>query len=138
MTAPRSCSSQKLPVRIPNHAPTLIITNGTPTSAIILQGIWACFLIATGTFGTLFTYVSVIITLFSAFTIGSVIVLRWKRPELRRPYKLWGYPVVPALFILMVGWLVVNTLMTTPGRALAGLALMAIGLPFYWHWTRKT
>ena len=72
---------------------------GTPTSAIILQAIWACLLILTGTFGTFFTYVSVMITLFSAFTVGSVIVLRCKRPELKRPYKLWGYPIVPILFV---------------------------------------
>jgi APA family basic amino acid/polyamine antiporter len=81
-------------------------TFGTPTSAILLQAIWACLLILTGTFGTLFTYVSVIITLFSALTVGSVIVLRWKRPELKRPYKLWGYPIVPILFILAHLWIV--------------------------------
>jgi basic amino acid/polyamine antiporter, APA family len=62
----------------------------TPMNAIILQAVWACFLLVTGTFGTLFTYVSVIITLFSAFTVGSVIVLRYKQPDLPRPYKLRG------------------------------------------------
>ena len=81
-------------------------TFGTPASAILLQAVWACFLILTGTFGTLFTYVSVIIVLFSALTVGSVMVLRWKRPELKRPYKLWGYPIVPILFILAHVWIV--------------------------------
>jgi APA family basic amino acid/polyamine antiporter len=58
------------------------------------------------TFGALFTYVGVIITLFSALTVGSVIVLRWKRPELKRPYKLWDYPIVP----IYSSWLIVDRL----------------------------
>ena len=60
---------------------------GTPSRAIFLQAVWACLLILTNTWGTLFTYVSVVITLFSAFTVGSVIVLRYKRPDLKRPYR---------------------------------------------------
>jgi APA family basic amino acid/polyamine antiporter len=48
-----------------------------------------------------------------------------------------GYPVTPALFLLMSGWLLINTVLRTPGRALAGLGLMALGLPFYWYWSKK-
>jgi len=110
---------------------------GTPTSAIILQGIWACFLIATGTFGTLFTYVSVIITLFSAFTIGSVIVLRWKRPELRRPYKLWGYPVVPILFIVAHLWIVWGSVTERPVESLWGVFIVCLGIPAYLIWRNQ-
>jgi APA family basic amino acid/polyamine antiporter len=109
-------------------------TFGTPMSAIVLQAIWASFLILTGTFGTLFTFVSVIITLFSALTIGSVIVLRWKRPDLNRPYKLWGYPVVPILFILAHLWIVWGSLTHKPVESLWGLIIVSLGIPAYFYW----
>jgi APA family basic amino acid/polyamine antiporter len=112
-------------------------TFGTPTSAIMLQAIWACFLILTGTFGTLFTYVSVIITLFSAFTVGSVIVLRYKRPELKRPYKLWGYPVVPILFIAAHIWIVWGSVTEKPYETLIGLFIVCLGIPAYLIWQKK-
>ncbi|HEX6769256.1 MAG TPA: amino acid permease, partial [Candidatus Binatia bacterium] len=87
---------------------------GTPTKAILLQALWSCLLILTNTWGTLFTYVSVVITLFSAFTVGSVIVLRFKRPELKRPYRLWGYPLVPILFVLVHLWIVWGSVTEKP------------------------
>ena len=110
---------------------------GTPVNAIILQAIWACFLILTGTFGTLFTYVSVIITLFSALTVGSVIVLRTKRPDLRRPYKLWGYPVVPIIFILANAWIVWGSLTEKPYESLWGLVIVCLGIPAYLVWQNR-
>jgi basic amino acid/polyamine antiporter, APA family len=109
-------------------------TFGTPTSAIILQALWACFLILTGTFGTLFTYVSVIITLFSALTVGSVIVLRYRRPELNRPYKLWGYPLVPILFIVAHIWIVWGSVTEKPFESLVGLFIVCLGIPAYLIW----
>ena len=112
-------------------------TFGTPTSAILLQAIWACLLILTGTFGTLFTYVSVIITLFSALTVGSVIVLRWKRPELKRPYKLWGYPIVPLLFILAHLWIVWGSVVEKPKDSLIGVFIVALGIPAYLIWRNR-
>ena len=113
-------------------------TFGTPVGAIALQAIWACFLIVTGTFGTLFTFVSVIITLFSALTIGSVIVLRWKRPELERPYKLWGYPIVPVIFILAHLWIVWGSLAQKPVESLWGLVIVGLGIPAYLFWRGRT
>jgi len=107
---------------------------GTPTSAIILQAIWTCLLILTNTWGTLFTYVSVVITLFSAFTVGSVIVLRYKRPELKRPYKVWGYPLVPLLFVLINLWIVWGSVKEKPFESLVGVVIVAIGIPIYFVW----
>jgi APA family basic amino acid/polyamine antiporter len=107
---------------------------GTPTSAIILQAIWTCLLILTNTWGTLFTYVSVVITLFSAFTVGSVIVLRYKRPELKRPYKVWGYPLVPLLFVLIHLWIVWGSVKEKPFESLVGVVIVAIGIPIYFVW----
>lgn len=110
---------------------------GTPTSAIIVQAIWACFLIVTGTFGTLFTYVSVIIVLFSALTVGSVIVLRWNRPDLNRPYKLWGYPLVPILFILAHLWIAWGSLIEKPWETLWGVFVVGLGIPAYLIWQSR-
>jgi basic amino acid/polyamine antiporter, APA family len=110
---------------------------GTPTNAIILQAVWAGLLIITGTFGTLFTYVSVIITLFSAFTVGSVMVLRWKRPDLKRPYKLWGYPVVPILFIIAHLWIVWGSLTEKPVETLWGVFIVGLGIPAYLIWRNR-
>jgi len=112
-------------------------TFNTPMNAIILQCVWACFLLVTGTFGTLFTYVSVIITLFSAFTVGSVIVLRYKRPDLPRPYKLWGYPVVPILFIAIHLWIVWGSVTENPFESLMGLFIVCLGIPAYLLWRSR-
>jgi basic amino acid/polyamine antiporter, APA family len=110
---------------------------GTPANAIVLQALWACLLILTGTFGTLFTYVSVIITLFSALTVGSVIVLRWKRPDLKRPYKLWGYPIVPVLFIVANLWIVWGSLVENPLDTLRGVIIVSLGIPAYLIWQNR-
>jgi APA family basic amino acid/polyamine antiporter len=110
---------------------------GTPVNAIVLQAIWASFLILTGTFGTLFTYVSVIITLFSALTVGSVIVLRYKRPDLQRPYRLWGYPIVPILFIAAHIWIVWGSVTQKPFESLVGLFIVCLGIPAYLIWQNR-
>jgi APA family basic amino acid/polyamine antiporter len=111
---------------------------GTPTKAILLQALWSCLLILTNTWGTLFTYVSVVITLFSAFTVGSVIVLRFKRPELKRPYRLWGYPLVPILFVLVNLWIVWGSVTEKPKESLIGLLIVCLGIPAYLIWRSKT
>jgi len=110
---------------------------GTPVPAIVLQAIWASLLILTGTFGTLFTYVSVIITLFSALTVGSVIVLRYKRPDLHRPYRLWGYPIVPILFITANLWIVWGSVTEKPFESLVGLFIVCLGIPAYLIWQNR-
>lgn len=112
-------------------------TFGTPTKAIALQALWSCLLILTNTWGTLFTYVSVVITLFSAFTVGSVIVLRWKKPELRRPYRLWGYPIVPILFVLVHFWIVWGSVTERPAQSLIGIVIVCLGIPAYLIWRRR-
>lgn len=112
-------------------------TFGTPANAIILQAVWAGLLILTNTWGTLFTYVSVIITLFSAFTVGSVIVLRYKRPQLKRPYKLWGYPIVPILFVLTHLWIVWGSVTEKPWESLLGVFIVSLGIPAYLIWQSR-
>jgi APA family basic amino acid/polyamine antiporter len=108
-----------------------------PIRALVAQAVWASVLVLSGSFDTLTDYAIFTILIFVALAACAVYVFRHRMPEAERAYRVWGYPIVPALFLLMAGWLVVNTLLTTPGRALAGLGLMALGLPFYWYWDRQ-
>ena len=107
-----------------------------PIRALVAQGAWAVILVLSGSFDTLTDYATFSVLIFVALGTASVFILRRQMPDAERAYRTWGYPVVPALFLLVVGWLLINTLLTTPGRAVAGLALMAIGLPFFWYWSR--
>src|SRR6185295_3792192 len=68
---------------------------------------------------------------FFGLTCSALFVLRRRHPDVARPFRVWGYPVVPALFLVVTAFLLINTLVATPGRSLAGLGLIALGLPVY-------
>jgi APA family basic amino acid/polyamine antiporter len=106
----------------------------TPHVAVALTCIWSAILAVSGSYNQLFTYVTFASVLFS--TLGGVAIFRLRRTHasLPRPYKTWGYPWVPALFVAGSGLLVVNTLMERPVESLLGLGLVALGLPAYWYW----
>jgi APA family basic amino acid/polyamine antiporter len=70
-------------------------------------------------------------------TGASVLVLRRTRPDVERPYRVWGYPIVPWVFLLVTSYLLINTLVATPRRAVAGLLLVAAGLPIYAYYNRR-
>ncbi len=107
-----------------------------PIRALVAQAAWAIVLVLSGSFDTLTDYAIFSILIFVGLVTASVFVFRRRMPDAERAYRTWGYPVVPILFLLVAGFLIVNTLLTTPGRAFAGLGLMALGLPFYWYWSR--
>jgi APA family basic amino acid/polyamine antiporter len=109
----------------------------TPAFSIVLQGVWAALLTLTGKFEQLFTYVIFASWLYYAMAVSAVIVLRRKRPDAPRPYKTWGYPVVPVLFVAIALWFVYNTLTTDPRDSLMGLFLVLLGLPAYFYWRRR-
>lgn len=109
----------------------------TPGFAIMAQGIWAAILLLSGSYETLADYSMFAIWVFYVFMIGAVIVLRIKRPELERPYRMWGYPVTPLLFLAIAGWFLVNMLITRPIPSFAGLGLIATGIPVYFLWARN-
>ncbi len=107
-----------------------------PIGALIAQAIWACILTLSGSFDALTDYAIFGLWIFYALVTASVFVFRKRMPDAERPYKTWGYPVVPILFLIVAGMLLVNTVLTTPKQALTGVALIALGLPVYWYWAR--
>ncbi len=108
-----------------------------PRTGVLVFGVWCMVLTATGTFEILSDISVVILLSFLGLTVSTVFVLRRKLPDAERPYRTWGYPVVPALYLLAVVLLIGNTLLATPGRALAGFGLVALGLPVYAYYNRR-
>ncbi len=110
----------------------------TPHISILATGAWAALLSVTGTFEKLATYVIFGQWIFFGLTVAAVMVLRRKQPDLRRPYRTWGYPVTPIVFILAALYISVSTLITEPLRALAGLAIIILGIPAFFYWQRRS
>jgi APA family basic amino acid/polyamine antiporter len=108
-------------------------TSSVPSNAIWFQGIWACVIALSGTFDQITTSVIFAVWVFTALVGTSLFVLRRKLPASPRRYRTPGYPVVPALFILVAFWLVINTLTASPVESAAGLFLIALGLPFFFY-----
>ncbi len=109
----------------------------TPYVSIIVLATWAAVLSLSGTFEQLYSYVIFGFWIFMGLTVAGVIVLRRKRPDLPRPYKTWGYPVTPILFILSSVFLTVNSLLRAFWNSFIGLALIALGIPVYLVWSRR-
>jgi len=110
----------------------------TPVRSLWAQSAWAMVLTASGTYEQLFTYVVFAALLFHVATGAAVFVLRRTRPDAPRPYRVWGYPVVPILFILSSLLLVQNTLFEKPLESVLGLFLVALGVPAYLYWRRRS
>jgi APA family basic amino acid/polyamine antiporter len=108
----------------------------TPGAGIVLFGVWSSLLLLSGRFEDLYRMVIFTEWIFYGMTAAAVLVLRRKRPEMNRPYRVLGYPLVPILFVLVSIALLYSTLMTSPRESGIGLALIAAGLPFYYHWKR--
>lgn len=107
-----------------------------PVGALLVQGFWACVLALSGSFDTITDYVIFGSWIFYALVTTSVFVFRKKFPDAERPYKAFGYPIVPILFLLVAGWLLINTIVTSPLQSFAGIFLIALGLPVYYYLTR--
>jgi len=105
----------------------------TPAVSILALSGWAAVLVLSGRYKQLYTYVIFANWLFYGMTTAAVFVLRRKRPELARPYRTLGYPVLPVLFVLGAGAIIVSTLRESPRESLMGLALILAGLPFYFR-----
>jgi APA family basic amino acid/polyamine antiporter len=109
----------------------------TPGVSILALSSWAALLVLSGRYEQLFTYVIFASWILYAMTTAAVIVLRWKRPDLPRPYRTVGYPVVPVLFVLVACILILSTLRDSPRESLMGIGLIVLGLPFYFYWKSR-
>ena len=109
----------------------------SPSNALIIQCVWACILTFTGTFNQLITYIIFASWIFYGMSAGAVIILRFKKPELKRPYKTPLYPWIPIIFILFAIFLTINTIMEAPRDAGIGTILILAGLPFYYYWNKN-
>ena len=109
----------------------------SPSNALIIQCVWACILTFTGTFNQLITYIIFASWIFYGMSAGAVIILRVKKPELKRPYKTPLYPWIPIIFILFAIFLTINTIMEAPRDAGIGTLLILAGLPFYYYWNKN-
>jgi APA family basic amino acid/polyamine antiporter len=103
----------------------------TPVVSIVAQGLWSALLVVSGTFNQLVNYTGFAVVLFAGVAVAALFVLRWREPDAPRPFRAWGYPVAPALFTVMSAAMVVNAIWREPGPALAGLIVIAAGVPIY-------
>jgi basic amino acid/polyamine antiporter, APA family len=103
-----------------------------PTFAIVAQGLWSGVLVLSGTLSQLVSYTGFAIVLFAGIAVASLFVLRHREPHADRPFRAWGYPWAPALFVGASGAMVVNEIWRNPGPSAAGLAIIALGIPVYW------
>ena len=108
----------------------------TPHRAIVIQAAWSSILVATGTYKELFTRVVYTEWIFFAFLAFGLFILR-RRSNIIRQYKIWGYPIVPAVFIISSLAIVVNQVLSDPRESVFGLSLVLAGIPVYWIWIKK-
>ncbi len=110
---------------------------GTPHNSIIAQSAWSILLVVSGSFGQLITYTGFSVVLFSGIAGVALFVLRRRHPDEPRPFRAWGYPVMPGLFVLASAAIVLNAVWKEPGPTAAGLGIIAAGLPLYWYLGRQ-
>lgn len=108
-----------------------------PVRSLLVQGVWACVLALSGSFDTLTDYAIFALTLFYALVAGSIFIFRRREPDAVRPYRTWGYPVVPIVFLTVSGWLIFETIRSNPERTGIGLFLILLGLPVYYFLLRR-
>ena len=111
--------------------------NHTPGNAIIIQGVWSSILALSGTFEELITLVVFVNFMMWITAASTVFVLRKKQPDLDRPYKVWGYPYIPAFFILLSTAIMINIFFTAPAQSFLGIGLTLIGVPAYLFWKKN-
>ena len=108
----------------------------TPAFSLIGQGIWGAILTVSGRYDQLYTYVMFGMVLSYTMTVGGLFILRWKQPDIPRPYRCTGYPWLPAIYVLIGGAWTLNTIVTRPMESLAGTLIVLTGVPGYLYWKR--
>ncbi len=108
-----------------------------PTIAIAGQALWSSLLCLSGTYQTLYEYVIFALVLFFAGTGAAVFVLRKKQPQRERPYRVWGYPLLPLLFVAINVAIFLNSIFSQPFESTLGLGIIGLGLPAYFFWKKR-
>ena len=110
--------------------------NHVPVTSVILVGCFSMVLALIGSFDTLTNYAVFAMWIFYALITGSIFIYRRKYPNLERPYRAWGYPVVPVVFLLVAGWLLYRAIVDSPTQSVTGLVLIALGFPVYLYFRK--
>lgn len=110
----------------------------TPAFSLIGQGVWAAALTVSGRYDQLYTYVIYGMVLSYTLTVIGFFWLRWKRPEIPRPYRCTGYPWLPGIYVLIGTAWTLNTIITRPTEAFWGTAIVLVGVPGYWYWKHSS
>jgi len=108
-----------------------------PVNSLLYQCVWACVLVLSGTFDQLTDMIIFAVFIYYGATTLGVFILRKKMPDAPRPYKVWGYPIVPAIVVIFCAVLIVNTVFSRPREAAIGAALMLTGVPMYFIFRRN-
>jgi APA family basic amino acid/polyamine antiporter len=111
--------------------------NHVPANSLTMQCIWACLLCFSGTYGDLLNYIMFAVMLFYILTISGLFVLRKKRPDMERPYKAFGYPLIPAIYILLAAGVALNMLIYQMQFSLYGLIIILTGVPVYFIFRKR-
>ncbi len=111
---------------------------GVPGFAIALQGVWSVLLCLSGTYSDLLDYVIFAVLIFFTLTILAIFILRVKKPDIERPYKAFGYPVIPAIYILTTTAISVILLIYKPDYTFPGLGIVLLGIPVFYFWRKSS
>jgi len=136
ITGPRIYLQMARDGAMPRAFAAVRVRDGFPVTSIVLQSIWSCVLVLTGTFEAIVTYTGFAVVLFAGAAVASVFVFRRRDVQSWTGYRVWGFPVVPAVFVIASAWMLEATIAREPLPSLAGVALMAAGLPLYAWWKR--
>lgn len=109
----------------------------TPASAIVAQAVWSGVLVLCGTLSQLVSYTGFAVVLFAAVAVSALFVLRHREPDAPRPFRAWGYPWAPGIFVVASGAMVINEIIRNGATALVGLGVIAMGVPVYYVFTRR-
>jgi basic amino acid/polyamine antiporter, APA family len=110
--------------------------NSVPAAALLFQGVWASLLCLSGTYGQLLDYVIFAVLIFYILTITGIFILRKKKSNLERPYKAFGYPILPIIYIFLALSISIILLIYKPLYTWPGLIIVVVGIPIYFLWKK--
>nr|MBP7184843.1 amino acid permease [Saprospiraceae bacterium] len=111
--------------------------NGVPANALVMQCVWACLLTLSGSYGQLLDYIMFAVLIFYCLTVAGVIILRRNQPNMERPYKVWAYPYLPIIYIVLAALVCVNIIWFKTEYSIRGLLVILIGIPIFYYFKKS-